>query len=92
MRAFTEEHGIRFPVLFDPDSKIIRRFGILNTLVPENDDPWYGIPFPGAYVINGDGTVVAKFFENSLMVRPTAQQLLRPQESSASRLRSPTPS
>lgn len=77
LRAFGEEHGIRFPLLSDPDSDVIRRFGILNTLVPEDDHPWFGIPFPGAYAIDGGGTIVAKFFENNLMVRPTVHQLVR---------------
>lgn len=77
LRAFSEEHSIRFSILSDADSEIIRRFGILNTLVPDDDHPWHGIPFPGAYVIDSDGTIVAKFFENNLMVRPTAEQLRR---------------
>ncbi len=66
-----------FPLLADPDSEVIRRFGILNTLIAEDDHPWHGIPFPGSYVIDGDGVVTAKFFENRLQFRASAAQLLR---------------
>ncbi len=66
-----------FPLLSDPDSEIIKRFGILNTLTDPDDHPWYGIPFPGTYVIDADGIIIEKFFESSFMLRPSADQLLR---------------
>ena len=56
---------------------MIRRFGILNTLVPEDDHPWYGMPFPGVYVTDADGVITAKFFEHHLALRPTVEQLVR---------------
>lgn len=64
-------------MLSDPDSEVIERFGILNTVIDPDDHPWYGIPYPGTYVIGADGAVVAKFFESSLQFRPSAEQLLR---------------
>ncbi len=74
---FTRAHDVTFPLLSDPDSEIIERFGILNTIIDPDDHPWYGIPFPGAYVLDADGTIVTKFFESSLQFRPSADQLLR---------------
>jgi hypothetical protein len=74
---FASVNGIQFPLLSDPGSEVIGRFGILNTLIPEDDHPWRGIPFPGAYVLDGDGVIVAKFFENNLAARPSGAQLLR---------------
>jgi hypothetical protein len=68
---------VDFTLLSDPDSEVIERFGILNTLIDPDDHPWYGIPYPGAYVIDGDGVVIAKFFETSLHFRASADQLLR---------------
>lgn len=68
---------MRFPLLSDPDSEIIERFGILNTLIEADDHPWYGIPFPGSYVVDGDGVIIAKFFEASLSLRANADQLRR---------------
>lgn len=74
---FATAAGITFPLLSDPDSAVIERFGILNTLIDPDDHPWYGIPFPGSYVVGVDGEVTAKFFESSFMMRPNADQLLR---------------
>ena len=70
-------HDVSFPLLSDPDSEIIERFGILNTLIDREDHPWFGIPFPGSYVVGADGVILAKFFESSLHFRPGADQLLR---------------
>ncbi|MEL6984681.1 MAG: redoxin domain-containing protein, partial [Actinomycetota bacterium] len=74
---YARAHGVTFPLLSDPDSAIIERLGILNTLIDPDDHPWYGIPFPGSYVLDGDGVVVAKFFEESLHFRASADQLRR---------------
>ena len=41
---FKNAHGTTFTMLSDPDSEIIRAFGILNTTIAEDDHPWYGIP------------------------------------------------
>jgi hypothetical protein len=75
--AFADEFEITYPLLSDPDSSIIKRFGILNTLVDPDDHPFYGIPFPGSYVVGGDGVIVAKFFESELQMRANGDQLLR---------------
>lgn len=64
-------------MLSDPDSRIIRDFGILNTLIAEDDHPWFGIPFPGTYVVDAEGVIRSKFFENHLALRPGADQLAR---------------
>ncbi len=77
LEAYAAEYGVTFPLLSDPDSEIIERFGILNTLVEADDHPWYGIPFPGSYVIDADGIITAKFFEANLAFRANADELLR---------------
>ncbi len=56
---------------------MIRQFGILNTLIAEDDHPWFGIPFPGTYVLDADGVITHKFFENNLALRAGPEQLLR---------------
>lgn len=53
LRKFTESAGISFPLLSDEGSKTIRAFGI------HFRD---GLPYPGTYLIDGQGTVRAKFF------------------------------
>jgi hypothetical protein len=62
-------------MLSDPDSKIIQRFGILNDTAPK-DTPFYGIPYPGTYVIDPKGIVTAKYFEGDYKERDTASEIL----------------
>ena len=74
LRHFAKRKGIGFPLLSDPDSKVIRSFGILN----ENISPkhqFYGIPHPGQYLIGKNGVVKAKFFENNYTERFTAGEI-----------------
>lgn len=74
---FRDAYDITYPLLSDPDSKVIREFGILNTLIGEDEHPWFGIPFPGAYVVNEKGVITDKFFENNLAMRVGPEILLR---------------
>ena len=73
---YAAAHDTTFTILSDPDSEVIRSFGILNTLIPPDDHPWYGLPFPGSYVVDADGIVVAKFFEHNFAVRSGPEQML----------------
>jgi len=45
------------------DSKIIRAFGILNESVKPGTAQ-YGIPYPGTYILDPQGKVVSKYFED----------------------------
>jgi hypothetical protein len=73
---FKKAHGTTFTMLSDPDSEVIRSFGILNATIADDDHPWYGIPYPGVYITDSDGIIVEKFFENNFTVRPGPEQLL----------------
>ena len=77
LKDFRDAHGITYTLLSDPDSHVIRAFGILNTLIDPTDHPWYGIPYPGSFVVNPEGAVTHKFFDNNLAVRAGPEQLLR---------------
>ena len=77
LAAFADQHGITFPLLSDPNSEIIERFGILNTLIAADDHPWYGIPFPGSYTTDTNGVITDKFFESNLVFRANADELRR---------------
>jgi hypothetical protein len=77
LAAFATEFEIGYPLLSDPQSDVIRGFGILNTLIGPDEHPWYGIPFPGVYVTDASGTITAKFFESHLALRPGIDQLIR---------------
>lgn len=55
---------------------MIRRFGILNDQVGPEDAFLYGIPYPGAYVTDEAGVVVAKFFHDTYKKRDSAEHLI----------------
>lgn len=57
----------------DIDSAVIKQFGILNEQVTRNDALLYGIPYPGVYVTDEEGVVVAKFFHDSYKKRDSAE-------------------
>src|SRR5262245_49704654 len=72
---FSAENGVAYPLLADPTSEVIRRFGVLNTLI-EPDEPYYAIPFPGVFVADANGVVTAKFFRRYYRERDTAETIL----------------
>ena len=77
LKNFADRKHITYALLSDPDSKIIRAFGILNESVPTNSMT-SGIPYPGTYVVDTRGKVVAKFFEDDYKERtPTLEVLER---------------
>jgi len=75
LKSFTERRGITFPLLSDPESKNIRDFGILNDQVQEGSTQ-YGIPYPGTYLVDRDGRVTAKYFEDDFTQRYTSGDIL----------------
>lgn len=72
---FAQRRGITFPLLADPKSEIIRAFGILNTSVPP-DHLWYGVPYPGTYIVDQEGVVRSKYFEANYRDRYSAPTIL----------------
>jgi peroxiredoxin len=68
LAQFCDEHDIEFTFLSDAGSDLIRRLGILNTLI-EPDEAIHGIPFPGTYLLDEAGVVVGKYFHREYQVR-----------------------
>jgi DsbC/DsbD-like thiol-disulfide interchange protein len=62
-------------LLSDARSVVIHRYGILNTNIPPTHR-FYGIPFPGEYLIAPDGRVADKVFLPSFQDRATASEIL----------------
>jgi len=75
LKNFADRKHITYPLLSDPDSKIICTFGILNETVPA-DSMACGIPYPGTYVVDTSGKVVAKFFEDDFKERTPTLEIL----------------
>jgi hypothetical protein len=73
LREFTEKQSIPYPLLSDVDSEVIDLYRIRNTQVQGGDAFLDGIPFPGVYVTDADGVVVAKFFHDSYKKRDSPE-------------------
>src|SRR5262249_31475476 len=73
---FSARRGIRFPLLSDPGSLTIRRYGIFNTTVPDSNAQIYGVPFPGTVMVDARGTVTARFFEAGYQERNRVSSIL----------------
>ncbi len=72
---FAQRAGIGFPLLSDPDSAVIREFGVLNEDIPE-DHAFFGIPHPVELLLGRDRVVRAKFHEEDYKDRFTAGRVL----------------
>jgi peroxiredoxin len=73
---FSNRRGITFPLLSDHGSMTIKKYGILNTTVPETSRQTYGIPFPGTLMLNARGVVTSRFFEQAYQERSTVGSIL----------------
>ena len=80
LAGFAEKHSITYPLLSDADSAAIRSLGLLNEDVAEQQmvdgvsvaNFRRGIPHPGAFVLDENGVIVEKRFEQSYRHRPIA--------------------
>jgi hypothetical protein len=75
LKKFADSRGITFPLLSDPGSTIIRRYGLLNETVDPKTRA-YGIPHPGTFILDARGVVVSRFFEDAYQERYTASTIL----------------
>src|ERR1044072_644513 len=73
---FSRRRGITFPLLSDPGSATIKRYGILNTTVPDPNQQSYGMPFPGTFMLNARGVVTSRFFEQAYQERSTVGSIM----------------
>jgi hypothetical protein len=76
LREFSEKQKIPYRLLSDVDSTVIERFGILNDQVGRGDAFLTGIPYPGVYITDEDGTVIAKSFHHSYKKRDSPEMLI----------------
>lgn len=75
LKDFAARRHIAFPLLSDPDSAIIRRFGLLNPEYPPGDRA-YGVPYPGTFVVDPQGFIREKHFAQAYTERRTAASVL----------------
>jgi hypothetical protein len=81
LKKFADSRRITFPLISDAGSAIIRRYGILNDQ-QEPGSRTYGIPHPGTFIVDRQGVVTARFFEDAYQERYTAAAILTAQGAS----------
>lgn len=75
LREFADRRGITYPMLSDPDSAIIRAFGLFNEEIePGTRD--YGVPRPTIFFVDRAGTVIRKYMEERYYHRRTLATIL----------------
>jgi peroxiredoxin len=72
---FAEARGIRYPILSDPKSEIIRAFGLLNESYPPGSFA-HGVPYPMIFVVDADGIVRHRFSEERYQDRPNVDGVI----------------
>ncbi len=84
LATFANTHGIQYSLLADEGSQVIRRLGLFNEHVYEHHaaygipkrEMFWGVPYPGAFLLDGDGRVLQKRFQQSYRERETGAVLL----------------
>jgi len=75
LKTFAGSRGITFPLISDPGSATIKRYGIFNDTVDPKSRT-YGIPHPGTFILDRNGVVQSRFFEDAYQERYTASTIL----------------
>jgi hypothetical protein len=73
LKFFADRHKIEYPLLADPDSKIIKAYGVFNH---EATGMQKGFARPGYYFIDPNGIIREKFFEAKYRERLTGNSIL----------------
>ncbi len=73
LKDFADRHKIEFPLLADPQSKIIASYGVLN---PEATGMTKGMALPGYFYIDANGLIREKYFEAKYTDRFTANNVM----------------
>jgi AhpC/TSA family/Disulphide bond corrector protein DsbC len=73
LKYFSDRQKIDFPLLSDPESKIIRDYQVLNT---EATGQFLGMARPGFFFIDTKGMIREKFFEAKYRDRLTGNNLI----------------
>jgi hypothetical protein len=84
LATFAAKHNITYTLLSDEGSKVIRKLGLFNEHVfehhaaygvPKRDQCW-GVPYPGVFLLDEQGNVMQKRFQQSYRERETGVAVL----------------
>ena len=73
LKFFSDRYNIEYPMLGDPQSKVIRAFGVLNE---EATGMQKGFARPGYFFIDANGIIREKFFEAKYRERLTGNSII----------------
>jgi DsbC/DsbD-like thiol-disulfide interchange protein len=73
LKAFADRQAITYPLLSDQGSKTIAAWGILNRSATGRAA---GVPHPGTFIVDRQGIVRSRFFEQAYQERSTATSIL----------------
>lgn len=76
LKGFAARRKISFPLLSDPDSRVIQKFGIMNTFDYPEGHMAHGVPFPGTFVTDAQGVIRTREFEKTYQERKAGASLL----------------
>jgi len=69
LQATTDKRRLTYTLLSDPKSEIIDRYNLRDPQYPPGNRA-YGVPRPIIFVLDSQGVIKAKFFEESFKYRP----------------------
>jgi len=75
LAAFTAKRHIAFTFLSDPKSEVIDRYNLRDPQYPPGSRA-YGVPRPIIFVLNPQGVIKAKLYEESYKNRPPVTQVI----------------
>ncbi len=76
LARFSEKYEIGYPVLSDPESSAIIQLGLLNPTY-DPSTKYYGVPYPGVFLIDSQGIIIKKFAEENYRDRPMMEDMIR---------------
>ena len=62
-------------MLSDEGSEVIQSLGLLNEEMPK-DTKYFGVPYPGVFLLDTDGRILAKFAEQDYRNRPLLKDII----------------
>lgn len=75
LSRFKAKHRLSFHLVSDPESKVIKDLGLLNDEM-EPGTRYYGVPYPGVFLLDSSNRVIAKYAEMDYRDRPLFSDIL----------------
>jgi len=75
-RTFVDKRAITYPLLSDPKSVVINRWGLRDPQYPEGHRA-FGVPRPAIFVLDSQGVVRASLAEDTYQKRPPVAEVVK---------------